>query len=80
MTVRAAACLVLKQDEGTDSCADPIASWYFDRFAKGNFSGISESLIWNLQFLEAYVEPDLQSRGKYLIPQARAAAIQVYLK
>jgi hypothetical protein len=73
MGVRAAACVVLKQDQAADGCTDPILSWYFDRFAKGNFTGISAGLVWRLQFLDAYAGPELQSRAKYLLYEARVA-------
>jgi hypothetical protein len=73
MGVRAAACLVLKQDQAADTCADSILSWYLDRFANGNFSGISASLVWRLQFLVAFAGPKLQSRSEYLLYQARIA-------
>jgi hypothetical protein len=74
MGVRAAACLVLKQDQASDACADPILSWYLDRFAKGNFTGLSGELVRRLQFLVAFAGPTLQSRAQYLLYQARAAA------
>ena len=73
MGVRAAACLILKQDQAADGCTDPILSWYFDRFAEGNFTGISAGLIWTLQFLDAYAGSELQSRAKYLLYEARVA-------
>jgi len=73
MGVRAAACLALKQDQAADGCTDPILTWYCDRFAEGNFTGISAGLVWTLQFLDAYAAPELQSRAKYLLYEARLA-------
>jgi len=73
MDIRAAACLVLKQDQAADACVGPILSWYLDRFAKGNFTGISAGLVWRLQFLVAYAGPGLQTRAEYLLYQARVA-------
>jgi hypothetical protein len=73
MGIRTAACLVLKQDQAADGCTDPILSWYFDRFAKGNFVGISAGVVWRLQFLVAYAGPQFQSRSEYLLYQARLA-------
>jgi hypothetical protein len=71
--IRAAACLALKQDQAADACAGPILSWYLDRFARGNFVGISGALVRRLEFLEAYVEPEVQSRAEYLLYQASVA-------
>jgi hypothetical protein len=73
MSVRAVACLVLKQDQAADACAGPVLTWYLDRFARGDFTGISEDLVWRLEFLKAYAEPAVRKRAEYLLYQAKTA-------
>jgi hypothetical protein len=73
MEIRAAACLALKWNQAADRCASPVFSWYLDRFARGNFTGISAAQVGRLEFLKAYLEPAVQSRTDYLLYQARIA-------
>ena len=73
MDIRAVACLVLKENQATDDCAAPILSWYLDRFARGDFTGISGSVVGRLDFLKAYVAPATRSQAEYLLFQARVA-------
>jgi hypothetical protein len=72
--VRVAACVALARDDPNASCASRVLSAYLDRFEKGDFTGISRSLVIRLRALEGYAEPSVRSRAPYLLYEASAAA------
>jgi hypothetical protein len=72
--VRVAACVALARDDRNASCASRVLSAYLDRFEKGDFTGISRSLVIRLRALEGYAEPSVRSRAPYLLYEASAAA------
>jgi len=71
--VRVAACVALARDDPNGSCASRVLSAYLDRFEKGDFRGISRTLVIRLRALEGYAEPSVRSRAPYLLYEASAA-------